>query len=64
MAKVLVTGAQGCIGSWVVKQLLERGDDVVIYDLGPGAGPDTEDDFPDLVEKLKIEPGKMKTRRR
>jgi nucleoside-diphosphate-sugar epimerase len=32
---VLVTGAQGCIGSWVVKQLLERGLDVLIYDLDP-----------------------------
>jgi nucleoside-diphosphate-sugar epimerase len=31
----LVTGAQGCIGSWIVKQLLERGLEVVIYDLDP-----------------------------
>ncbi|MDX2150443.1 MAG: SDR family oxidoreductase [Bryobacteraceae bacterium] len=31
--RVLVTGAQGCIGSWVVRQLLERGIDVVMYDL-------------------------------
>lgn len=30
-----MTGAQGCIGSWVVKQLLERGLDVLIYDLDP-----------------------------
>ena len=33
MSRVLVTGAQGCIGSWVVKQLLERGDEVIIHDL-------------------------------
>ena len=33
MARVLVTGAQGCIGSWIVKQLLERGLEVLIYDL-------------------------------
>jgi nucleoside-diphosphate-sugar epimerase len=32
-ARVLVTGSQGCIGAWVVKQLLERGDSVVCYDL-------------------------------
>jgi nucleoside-diphosphate-sugar epimerase len=33
--RVLVTGAQGCIGSWVVKGLLDRGLDVLIYDLDP-----------------------------
>ena len=27
-----ITGAQGCIGSWIVKALIERGDDVVVYD--------------------------------
>jgi nucleoside-diphosphate-sugar epimerase len=31
--RVLVTGANGCIGSWIVKQLLDRGLDVLIYDL-------------------------------
>jgi UDP-glucose 4-epimerase len=27
-----ITGAQGCIGSWIVKALIERGDRVVIFD--------------------------------
>jgi nucleoside-diphosphate-sugar epimerase len=27
-----ITGAQGCIGSWIVKALVERGDAVVIFD--------------------------------
>src|SRR2546425_6722552 len=27
-----ITGAQGCIGSWIVKALAERGDTVVIFD--------------------------------
>jgi len=27
-----ITGAQGCIGSWVVKALAERGDAVVVFD--------------------------------
>src|ERR1017187_9492541 len=31
--RVLVTGANGCIGSWIVKQLLDRELDAVIYDL-------------------------------
>lgn len=31
---ILVTGAQGCIGAWVVNQLLGRGHEVVAFDLG------------------------------
>ncbi len=31
--KALLTGGYGCIGSWITKNLLERGDQVVIYDL-------------------------------
>ncbi|HKE60189.1 MAG TPA: NAD(P)-dependent oxidoreductase, partial [Pyrinomonadaceae bacterium] len=27
-----ITGAQGCIGSWVVKALAERGDTAVVFD--------------------------------
>ena len=30
--RILVTGGQGCIGAWVVKNLLDRGLDVLIYD--------------------------------
>lgn len=33
--RVLVTGAQGCIGSWVVRQLLDRSIDVLSYDQNP-----------------------------
>ncbi|MFM1872022.1 MAG: hypothetical protein RL398_1444, partial [Planctomycetota bacterium] len=32
-----VTGALGCIGAWVVKQLVERGDTPIVYDLGTDA---------------------------
>jgi nucleoside-diphosphate-sugar epimerase len=31
--RVLVTGANGCIGAWIVKQLLEQQADVLVYDL-------------------------------
>ena len=31
--RVLVTGAQGCIGAWVMKALIERDIDVVAFDL-------------------------------
>ena len=30
--KYFITGAQGCIGSWIVKALVERGDDVIVFD--------------------------------
>ncbi|MGI8988664.1 MAG: NAD-dependent epimerase/dehydratase family protein [Bryobacteraceae bacterium] len=33
--RILVTGSQGCIGSWVVKQLIERGLDVLTFDVQP-----------------------------
>jgi nucleoside-diphosphate-sugar epimerase len=33
--RILVTGAQGCIGAWTVKTLLDRGLDVLSYDLDP-----------------------------
>lgn len=31
--RVLVTGAQGCIGAWTVRKLLDRGVEVVTYDV-------------------------------
>jgi nucleoside-diphosphate-sugar epimerase len=31
--RVLVTGSQGCIGSWVVKQLIEAGHEVITFDV-------------------------------
>ena len=33
MSHVLVTGAAGCIGAWVVKHILDRGGDPVVQDL-------------------------------
>ena len=33
MARFFVTGAQGCIGAWVVKNLADRRDDVCVFDL-------------------------------
>lgn len=31
--RVLLTGGYGCIGSWIVRNLLQRGDEALIYDL-------------------------------
>ena len=30
--RYFITGAQGCIGSWIVKILIERGDEAVVFD--------------------------------
>lgn len=35
MNTYLVTGAQGCIGAWVVKQLVEGGERCIVFDLDP-----------------------------
>lgn len=35
MAEILVTGANGCIGAWVVRLLLDRGDRVTALENGP-----------------------------
>src|SRR5258708_37456346 len=32
METYFITGAQGCIGSWIVKSLCERGDTPVVFD--------------------------------
>lgn len=33
MARYFLTGAQGCIGTWIVRNLIDRGAEVFIYDL-------------------------------
>ena len=33
-----ITGAQGCIGSWIVKALIERGDEAVVFDRSNDSG--------------------------
>jgi nucleoside-diphosphate-sugar epimerase len=33
MSRFFVTGAQGCIGAWIVKNLVERQQEVFVYDL-------------------------------
>ena len=33
-----ITGAQGCIGSWIVKALIERGDEAIVFDRSDDSG--------------------------
>lgn len=33
MSRYFITGAQGCIGAWIVRNLVDRGQEVFVYDL-------------------------------
>ena len=33
---ILVTGAAGCIGAWIVAGLVQRGENPVVFDLSDG----------------------------
>ena len=57
--RVLVTGAQGCIGAWVVKTLLERGIDTVLYDLDPNPVRLSLIAPPSAIQRLRIETGRI-----
>lgn len=46
--KVLITGAAGYIGGWLVRTLRERGHEVVTQDIMPGPGVDTVFDLKEI----------------
>src|SRR5260370_9648912 len=49
-----VTGAQGCIGAWVVKALVERGDIPVVFDSSSDARRLTAIMTPDEMEHVRF----------
>ena len=57
--RVLVTGAQGCIGAWVVKCLLDRGADVLIYDQEPNPARLALITSPETAERVRVETGRI-----
>ncbi len=57
--RVLVTGAQGCIGSWVVKQLVERDIDVLTFDLEPGTARLRMIASPEIASKPVLRTGRI-----
>jgi nucleoside-diphosphate-sugar epimerase len=57
--RILVTGAQGCIGAWTVKALLDRALDVVIYDLDPQPRRLALIASPELVGRVAIREGNI-----
>lgn len=57
--RVLVTGANGCIGSWIVKQLLDRGTDVLIYDADTSLSRLKALASPSALARLRIVEGRI-----
>jgi nucleoside-diphosphate-sugar epimerase len=55
--RILVTGAQGCIGAWVVKLLLDRGIDALIYDIDNRPTRLALIAPPKQIEKVPVETG-------
>ena len=49
-----ITGAQGCIGSWIVKALTERGDAAVVFDLSHDARRLSAIIEPDDLERVRF----------
>jgi nucleoside-diphosphate-sugar epimerase len=49
-----VTGALGCIGAWVVKTLVERGDAPIVFDLGTDARRIADVVEPDAMERVRF----------
>ncbi|HZT33116.1 MAG TPA: NAD-dependent epimerase/dehydratase family protein [Bryobacteraceae bacterium] len=57
--RILVTGAQGCIGAWVVKALAERGMEVASYDTDPDPARLRMIAPPELVRRVAREAGSI-----
>jgi nucleoside-diphosphate-sugar epimerase len=57
MTSILVTGGSGLIGSYTVKALVERGDEVSVLDLSPPRNPKTQWVLRDMWEKVNFVEG-------
>jgi nucleoside-diphosphate-sugar epimerase len=57
--RVLVTGGQGCIGAWVIKRLLDRGVDVVMFDMEPKPTRLSLIAGPESVKRVAIKTGNI-----
>jgi nucleoside-diphosphate-sugar epimerase len=57
--RILVTGGQGCIGAWVIKRLLDRGADVLMYDLDPNPARLSLIADAAAIAKVRVETGRI-----
>jgi nucleoside-diphosphate-sugar epimerase len=55
--RVLVTGAQGCIGAWVTLKLLERGAEVISFDRDAEPARLSLIASPDVLSRVRFETG-------
>ena len=49
--RVLVTGGGGCIGAWVMKLLLDRGIEVLMYDVRSDPGRSLVDSLTEQISR-------------
>src|SRR5262245_5846039 len=57
-----ITGAQGCIGSWIVKALVERGDTAVVFDRSDDARRLAAIIDADCLQRVRFMPGDITDR--
>jgi nucleoside-diphosphate-sugar epimerase len=57
--RTLVTGAQGCIGSWVVRRLIEQGHEVVTFDVNESLARLEMISSPEIVAKVDRRVGRI-----
>jgi nucleoside-diphosphate-sugar epimerase len=57
--RTLVTGAQGCIGSWVVRRLIEQGHEVVTFDVNDSVARLEMISSSGIVEKVDRRVGRI-----
>ena len=57
--RVLVTGGQGCIGAWVIKSLLERGIDTLMFDLQPDSARLRMIASPEVASRVRVVTGRI-----
>ena len=57
--RTLVTGAQGCIGSWVVKRLIEAGHEVITFDVNDSLARLEMISSPEVVAKVDRRVGRI-----
>lgn len=57
--RVLITGANGCIGTWIVKRLLDRKMDVLVYDSDPKPARLAQLVSEDELRRVRIETGRI-----
>ena len=57
--RTLVTGAQGCIGSWVVKRLIESGHEVVTFDVNESLERLGMIAAPEIIRKVDRRTGRI-----